>query len=62
MRRAKDGAQTFGNQILDLPSPKRGGGFHPAVQFIIDLDCRFHKNRLTGKPAFCQRTTSEFPL
>src|SRR6516162_6124913 len=56
VRRTKDNEQAFGNQILDLSPPNRGGGFHLAIQFIIDLDRRFHRNKLTGKPAFCQNT------
>jgi hypothetical protein len=54
MRRAKDRAQAFGNQIFDLAPPDRGGSLHLPVQFIIDLDRRFYSNKLTGKPAFCQ--------
>jgi len=60
MRRAKDGAQAFGNQIFDLAPPNRGGSFHLPVQFIIDLDRRFYSNKLTGKPAFCQREGCRF--
>ena len=28
MRRAEDGTQAFGNQILDLAPSNRGGSFH----------------------------------
>jgi hypothetical protein len=62
MRRAKDGAQAFGNQIFDLAPPDRGGSLHLPVQFIIDLDRRFYSNKLTGKPAFCQRDLHGMPI
>jgi hypothetical protein len=31
MRRAKDGAEAIGNQILDLAPPDRSGGFYLPV-------------------------------